>query len=117
MFVPCLISEKPDSIWKLIAAYQEQRKKEQNLGVLDRLKKSRERAIEKVLDSDLGKSQSDALSRIIGLDRKSGKAGQLSEVLISEGDGKLNVESAKRMLKWLAEGVGRSLELSTTADT
>ncbi|KAL0631485.1 Exocyst complex component 5 [Maublancomyces gigas] len=97
--------------------FHEQRKKEQNLGVLDRLKKSRERAIEKVLDSDLGKSQSDALSRIIGLDRKSGKAGQLSDVVISEGDGKLNVESAKRMLKWLAEGVGRSLELSTPADT
>lgn len=116
--LPDIRGEKLDSIWKLISLRtQEQRKKEQNLGVLDRLKKSRERAIEKVLDSDLGKSQSDALSRIIGLDRKSGKAGQLSEVVISEGDGKLNVESAKRMLKWLAEAVGRSLELSTPADT
>jgi hypothetical protein len=97
---------------------QEQRKKEQNLGVLDRLKKSRERAFEKVLESDLGKSQSDALSRMIGLDRKSsGKGDHLSDVVVTDVDGQLNVEYAKRMLKWLAEGVGRSLELSTTADT
>ncbi|CAZ82768.1 unnamed protein product [Tuber melanosporum] len=96
----------------------EQRKREQNLGVLDRLKKSRERAIEKVLDSDLGKSQSNALSRIIGLDRtKSGKGSHLSDVILTDSDGQLNVEFAKRMLKWLAEGVGRSLELSTPADT
>ncbi|KAG0125318.1 exocyst complex component Sec10-like protein [Tuber indicum] len=96
----------------------EQRKREQNLGVLDRLKKSRERAIEKVLDSDLGKSQSNALSRIIGLDRtKSGKGSHLSDVILADSDGQLNVEFAKRMLKWLAEGVGRSLELSTPADT
>ena len=85
---------------------------------LDRLKKSKERAFEKVLESELGKSQSDALSRIIGLDRKSaGKATHLSDVVVSDVDGQLDVEYAKRMLKWLAESVGRSLELSTPADT
>jgi hypothetical protein len=82
------------------------------------LKKSKERAFEKVLESELGKSQSDALSRIIGLDRKSsGKGAHLSDVVISDADGQLNVEYSKRMLKWLAESVGRSLELSTPADT
>ncbi|PWW74402.1 exocyst complex component Sec10 [Tuber magnatum] len=130
LFVPYLqdrgyIEKEKESLEQLYAGlllkfnmFHEQRKKEQNLGVLDRLKKSRERAIEKVLDSDLGKSQSDALSRIIGLDRtKSGKGGHLSDVILANSDGQLNVEFAKRMLKWLAEGVGRSLELSTPADT
>lgn len=97
--------------------FHDQRKKNQNLGVLDRLKKSRERVIEKVIESDLGKSQSDALSRIIGLDRKSGKDNHLSDVVVTDADGQLNVEFSKRMLKWLAEAVGRSIELSSVADT
>lgn len=85
--------------------------------MLDRFKKTRERAIEKVLESDLGKSQSETLSRIIGMDKKAGRDNHLSDVVISDYDGQLNVDFAKRMLKWLAEAVGRSLELSTAADT
>jgi hypothetical protein len=77
----------------------------------------RERAIEKVLESELAKSQSHALSKIIGFERKAGKDNHLSDVLLSDADGKLNVEFPKRMLKWLAEAVGRSLELSSQADT
>ncbi|RPA93611.1 exocyst complex component Sec10 [Choiromyces venosus 120613-1] len=95
----------------------EQRKEQKSLGVLDRLKKSRERAIEKVLESELAKSQTDALSKIIGFERKPGKDSHLSDVLLTDADGKLNVEFPKRMLKWLAEAVGRSLELSSQADT
>lgn len=97
--------------------YHDQRKKNQNLGVLDRFKKSRERALEKVLESELG--QSEALSRIIGLDRRSGgnKDGHLSDVVVSDADGLLNVEFSKRMLRWLAEAVGRSIDLSSAADT
>jgi len=97
--------------------FHSQRKRNQNLGVLDRLKKSRERVIERVIESDLGKTQTDALSRIIGLDRKSGKDSNLSDVIVTDVDGKLNVEFSKRMLKWLAEAVGRSIELSSAADT
>jgi len=97
--------------------FNEQRKKNQNLGVLDRLKKTRERAIEKMLESDLGKSQSDALSRIIGLDRRTGKDNHLSDVIVADADGQLNVDFSKRMLKWLAEAVGRSIELSYAAET
>lgn len=96
---------------------QAQRKEQKNLGVLDRLKKSRERAIEKVLESELAKSQSDTLGKIIGFERKPGKDSHLSDVLLSDTDGKLNIEFPKRMLKWLAEAVGRSLELSSQADT
>lgn len=97
--------------------FHDQRKKNQNLGVFDRLKKSRERAIEKVLESDLAKTQNGALSRIIGLDRRSGGDAHLSDVVVSEVDGQLNVDFSKRMLKWLAEAVGRSIELSSAADT
>jgi hypothetical protein len=96
--------------------FHDQRKKNQNLGVLDRFKKTRERAIEKVLETDIGKSQSDALSRIIGLDRKVGKDNHLSDVVVTDADGLLNVEFSKRMLKWLAEAVGRNLELSSATD-
>ncbi|KAA8894126.1 exocyst complex component Sec10-like protein [Sphaerosporella brunnea] len=97
--------------------FHDQRKKNQNLGVFDRLKKSRERAIEKVLESDLAKSQNGALSRIIGLDRKPSGDAHLSDVVVTEIDGQLNVDFAKRILKWLAEAVGRSIELSSAADT
>ena len=94
--------------------YHSQRKKVANLGVLDRFKKTRERAIGKVLDSDLGKSQSEALSRIIGLDRRPGSG---DGVDLKDSDGLLSVDFAKRMLKWLAEAVGRALELSVSSDT
>ena len=36
---------------------------------------------------------------------------------MTDADGQLNVEFSKRMLKWLAEAVGRSIELSSVADT
>ncbi|KAL7269154.1 Exocyst complex component 5 [Rhizina undulata] len=103
-------------LWKF-SMFHAQKKKEQNLGYLDRFKKTRERALEKMLDSGVGE-RSDALSRMVGLDRRSGgKDGHLSDVIVTETDGQLSVEFAKRMLKWLAEAVGRSLELSASADT
>lgn len=85
-------------------------------GLLDRLKNTRERALEKVLETDLGKSQSEALSRIIGIDRKVGKE-HLSDVVVTDSDGLLKVDFAKRILKWMAEAVGRNLEFSPAADT
>ncbi|RMZ87661.1 hypothetical protein DV736_g5121, partial [Chaetothyriales sp. CBS 134916] len=39
------------------------------------------------------------------------------EIELDEADGRLNVQFAKRMLKWLAEGVRRGLELSGGAET
>ena len=39
------------------------------------------------------------------------------EIEFDESDGRLNVQFAKRMLKWLAEGVRRGLELSGGAET
>ena len=39
------------------------------------------------------------------------------DVEFSEDDGRLNISFAKRMLKWLAEGVGRTLELGVGNET
>ena len=39
------------------------------------------------------------------------------EIKLTEEDGLLNMSHAKRMLKWLAEGVGRGLELSVSNET
>lgn len=39
------------------------------------------------------------------------------EIDVSEEDGQLSLSNAKRMLKWLAEGVGRGLELTSGSET
>ena len=69
------------------------------------------------LDSaDLSSSQKRMLQRIAGLkDADSGRKGV--EIEVTEEDGQLNISNAKRMLKWLAEGVGRGLELSGGNET
>lgn len=79
---------------------------------------ARDKAIEKILESDLGKSRGDALTRIMRVDKDASKdKNRLSDIATTEADGQLSVEIAKRMLRWLAEAVGRSLELSPAADT
>ncbi|KAJ5260509.1 hypothetical protein N7478_012114 [Penicillium angulare] len=42
---------------------------------------------------------------------------RLTEIKLTEEDGLPNLGDAKRMLKWLAEAVGRGLELSVNTDT
>ncbi|CAG8167994.1 unnamed protein product [Penicillium olsonii] len=42
---------------------------------------------------------------------------RLTEIKLSEENGQPNLSDAKRMLKWLAEAVGRGLELSVNSDT
>lgn len=42
---------------------------------------------------------------------------RLTEIKLTEEDGQPNLSGAKRMLKWLAEAVGRGLELSVNSDT
>lgn len=42
---------------------------------------------------------------------------RLTEIKLSEEDGQPSLSDAKRMLKWLAEAVGRGLELSVNSDT
>ncbi|KAJ5761850.1 uncharacterized protein N7511_005232 [Penicillium nucicola] len=45
------------------------------------------------------------------------EAVRLTEIKLTEEDGQPNLSDAKRMLKWLAEAVGRGLELSVNSDT
>ena len=40
-----------------------------------------------------------------------------ADIVVTEADGALSLQTAKRMLKWLAEGVGRGLELSGGNET
>lgn len=42
---------------------------------------------------------------------------RLTEIKLTEEDGQPSLSDVKRMLKWLAEAVGRGLELSVNADT
>ncbi|KAL7271147.1 Exocyst complex component 5 [Rhizina undulata] len=57
-----------------------------------------------MLDSGVGERSIDALSRMVGLNRRSGeKDRHLSDIIVTETDAQLNVEFfSKGMLKWLA---------------
>ena len=62
--------------------------------------------------SDLPASQKAMLLRIAGLhDKEHGAPGQ-KEIDVTDEDGHLSLPFTKRILKWLAEGVGRGLELA-----
>lgn len=103
----------------------------QNMTYFDRMKisaakvsaEAREKAIEKVKDSEIGGATGGAWSRVLGVRRaetvgEDGEGGKLGGILnATEADGQLSIDTAKRMLRWLAEAVGRALELSPTADT
>lgn len=75
---------------------------------------ARDKYMERLESTDLPASQKATLLRIAGLreDQQEKK-----EIEVTDEDGKLSLQVAKRMLKWLAEGVGRGLELSTSSET
>lgn len=70
--------------------------------------------MERLDSTELPATQKAMLFRIAGLkeDQQDKK-----DIEVSEEDGKLSLSNAKRMLKWLAEGVGRGLELSPSNET
>ena len=77
---------------------------------------ARDAYIERLESTELPPSQKAMLIRIAGLkDSDSGK--EKNEIEVTEEDGALSLSTAKRMLKWLAEGVGRGLELSGGNET
>lgn len=80
------------------------------------LASARDAYIERLDSSDLTSSQKTMLLRIAGLKDADG-AKNKGEIDVSEQDGLLSVETTKRMLRWLAESVGRSLELSGGSET
>ncbi|GAB7342457.1 hypothetical protein MBLNU457_g0661t2 [Dothideomycetes sp. NU457] len=74
---------------------------------------AREAYLERLDSVEIPSSQKAILSRIAGINTTS-KGG---EVEVSEADGELSLPYTKRMLKWLAEAVGRGLELAGGHET
>ncbi|KAL9127912.1 MAG: hypothetical protein Q9217_003298 [Psora testacea] len=80
------------------------------------LASARDAYVERLDSSDLAPAQKRMLLRVAGL-KDSESARTQTEIEITEQDGILSVDNAKRMLKWLAEAVGRGLELSGGNET
>lgn len=59
----------------------------------------------------------DSLKKLAGLDRKrQERDGKTVEPEFTEQDGMLQIDVAKRMLKWHAEAIGRAVELTPHTD-
>lgn len=80
------------------------------------LASARDAYVERLDSSDLAPAQKTMLLRVAGL-KESASAKEQTEIEVAEEDGIMRVENAKRMLKWLAEAVGRDLELSSGNET
>lgn len=80
------------------------------------LSSARDAFVEKLDSSDLAPAQKATFLRVAGL-KDSENAKSQTEIEVTEQDGVLSIDNAKRMLKWLAEAVGRGLELSGGNET
>ncbi|KAI9798415.1 MAG: Exocyst complex component 5 [Piccolia ochrophora] len=80
------------------------------------LASARDAYLDRLDSSDLTSAQRTMLLRVAGL-KDADSAKNKNELEMTEQDGDLSVPNAKRMLKWLAEGVGRGLELSGGSET
>lgn len=69
--------------------------------------------IERLESSDLTPTQKAMMLRVAGLKDKDNK----NDIDVTEEDGTLSVANAKRMLKWMAESVQRTLELGSPSET
>jgi hypothetical protein len=69
---------------------------------------AKEAYMERLDSADLQPGQKATLLRIAGLKEQAAA----TEIDVTDEDGQLSLPFAKRMLKWLAEGVGRGLELA-----
>ena len=73
---------------------------------------AREAYTERLDSADLQPGQKAMLLRIAGLGQGKDQANITLEPDVTDEDGQLSLPFTKRMLKWLAEGVGRGLELA-----
>ena len=80
------------------------------------LASAREAYVERLDSADLAPQQKAMLMRVAGL-KNSDSARKQMETEVKEQDGILDISTARRMLKWLAEAVGRGLELSGGNET
>ena len=76
------------------------------------MQSARDRYLERLDSADIPASQKKMLVRLAGISSTS--AGHRNEVEVTDEDGQLSLPYVKRMLTWLAEGVGRGLELAGT---
>lgn len=79
------------------------------------LASARDSAIERLDSSDIPASQKSVLLGLAGL--RDADNNDKNEIEVSESDGALSVVVVKRMMNWLAEAVGRVLELGAGAET
>lgn len=70
--------------------------------------------LERLDSSDLTPTQKTMMLRVAGL---SANRDSKTEIEVSEEDGQLSIQNAKRMIKWLAESVRRTLELGSPSET
>lgn len=71
--------------------------------------------LDRLESSDIPSAQRSMLLRIAGL--HSAAPADRAEIAVSDEDGALSLPYTKRMLKWLAEAVGRGLELANGHET
>ena len=74
---------------------------------------AREAYLDRLDSVDIPASQKVLLARIAGIQTTSNR----NEIEVTETDGELSLPYTKRMLKWLAEAVGRGLELAGGHET
>lgn len=79
---------------------------------------ARDAYLERLDSADLPASQKDMLLRIAGLHSSTAAVTQnRNDIEVNDEDGTLSLPLTKRMLKWLAEAVGRGLELAGGHET
>ncbi|KAK2806985.1 Exocyst complex component 5 [Onygenales sp. PD_10] len=79
------------------------------------LNSAKDAYINRLDSSDFTPTQKRMLLRVAGL-KDNADSQKQTEIELTEEDGLLSVAFTKRMLKWLAEGVGRDLELSVSSE-
>lgn len=79
---------------------------------------ARDTYLERLDSADISASQKAMLLRISGLHSSNAAAtSQRSEIDVTDEDGAISLPFTKRMLRWLAEGIGRGLELAGGHET
>lgn len=79
------------------------------------LSSAKDAYINRLDSSELTPTQKAMMLRVAGLRDQDNTA--KNEIEVTDEDGVLSIPNAKRMLKWLAEGVRRALELGSGSDT
>jgi len=79
------------------------------------LSSAKDTYINRLDSSELTPTSKALMLRLAGLNNQDNA--EKNEIEVSDEDGVLSIPNAKRMLKWLAEGVRRALELGSGSDT